>query len=168
MKTFTDNAGRSWTISLTIDAAKRVKSLLGVNLLELEQGDPPLLTRLGTDVILLCDVIFALVKPQADAAAVTDEQFGASLGGEAILSAHTAFYEELVDFFRKLGRGDLARAVDAQKRMIDLAVRRIETRIEHLDLEAAVSKTLSEAEEEQTLSESSTNLPGSSASTPAL
>ena len=158
MKTFTDNAGRTWTLTLTIDAAKRVKSLLDVNLLELEAGDPPLLTRLGTDVILLCDTIFALVKPQADAAGVTDEQFAAAMGGDAILAAQTAFYEELVDFFRKLGRTDLAKAVDAQRRMIDLAVQRIETRIDRLDLEAAI---------ETTLGEPSTNSPPSLASTPA-
>ena len=158
MKTFTDSAGRTWTLSLTIDAAKRVKGLLNVNLLEPEAGDPPLLTRLGTDVILLCDVVFALVKPQADAAGVTDEQFAAALGGEVILAAQTAFYEELVDFFRKLGRTDLAKAVDAQRRMIDLAVRRIETRIDRLDLEAAV---------ESMLGASSTSSPPSSGSTPA-
>lgn len=158
MKTFTDNAGRAWTLALTIDAAKRVKSLLDVNLLELEAGDPPLLTKLGTDVILLCDAIFALVKPQADAAGVTDEQFAAAMGGDAILAAQTAFYEELVDFFRKLGRSDLAKAVDAQRRMIDLAVQRIETRIDRLDLEAAI---------ETTLGEPSTNSLPSSASTPA-
>ena len=35
MRTFTDNAGHAWTLSLTIDAAKRVKGLLGVNLLDL-------------------------------------------------------------------------------------------------------------------------------------
>lgn len=138
MKTFTDSAGRTWTLSLTLDAAKRVKGLLDVNLLELERGDPPLLTRLGTDVILLCDVIFCLVKPQADASGVTDEQFGAALGGEAILAAQTALYEELVDFFRKAGRADLARAVAAQRRIIDLAVERTEARIESFDLEAAV------------------------------
>ena len=158
MKTFTDNAGRTWTLTLTIDAAKRVKSLLDVNLLELEAGDPPLLTKLGTDVILLCDAIFALVKPQADAAGVTDEQFAAAMGGDAILAAQTAFYEELVDFFRKLGRSDLAKVVDAQRRMIDLAVQRIETRIDRLDLEAAI---------ETTLGEPSTNSPPSSASAPA-
>lgn len=157
MKTFTDTAGRTWTLSLTIDAAKRVKGLLDVNLLELEAGDPPLLTKIGTDVILLCDVIFALVKPQADANGVTDEQFAAALGGETILAAQTALYEELVGFFRGLGRSDLAKAVDAQRRMIDLAVRKIETRIDKLDLEAAI---------ETTLGESSTNSPESSASTP--
>jgi len=158
MKTFTDSAGRTWTLALTIDAAKRVKSLLDVNLLELEAGDPPLLTRLGTDVILLCDVIFALLKPQADAAGVSDEQFAAAMGGDAILAAQTAFYGELVDFFRKLGRTDLAKAVDAQRRMIDLAVQRIETRIDRLDLEAAL---------ETTLGEPSTNSLPSSASIPA-
>lgn len=158
MKTFVDTAGRTWTIALTIDAAKRVKGLLDVNLLELEAGDPPLLTRLGTNVILLCDVIFALVKPQADAAGVTDEQFGAALGGEAILAAQTALYEELVHFFRGLGRSDLAKAVEAQRRMIDMAVSRIETRIDKLDLEAAI---------ETTLGESYTNSQASSASTPA-
>jgi len=158
MKTFTDTAGRTWTIALTIDAAKRVKGLLDVNLLELESGDPPLLTRLGTDVILLCDVIFALIKPQADTAGVTDEQFGAALGGEAILAAQTALYEELVHFFRGLGRSDLAKAVEAQRRMIDMAVARIETRIDKLDLEAAI---------ETTLGESFTNSPASAESIPA-
>jgi len=163
MKTFTDSAGRTWTIVLTIDAVKRVKSLLDVNLLELDlpagkagAGDPPLLTRLGTDVILLCDVIFALIKPQADAAGISDQEFAAALGGDVVLAMQTAFYEELVDFFRKLGRGDLAKAVDAQRRMIDLAVARIETRINRLDLEAAV---------ESTLGEPSTNSPQSSEST---
>lgn len=134
-----------------------MKSLLDVNLLELEAGDPPLLTRLGTDVILLCDVIFALVKPQADAAGVSDQEFAAALGGDVVLAAQTAFYEELVDFLRKLGRGDLAKAVDAQRRMIDLAVARIETRIDRLDLEAAV---------ESPLGEPSTSSPPSSESTP--
>jgi len=74
-----------------------------------------------------------------------------------VLAAQTAFYGELVDFFRKLGRGDLAKAVDAQRRMIDLAVARIETRLDKLDLEAAV---------ESTLGEPSTNSPPSSESTP--
>ena len=68
MKTFTDSSGRTWTIAVTVDAIKRVEGLIkGVNLANLTSGDPPLLTRLETDVVLLCDVIFALVKPQADA-----------------------------------------------------------------------------------------------------
>ena len=157
MKTFTDSAGRTWTVSLTLDSVKRVRDLLGVNLLELDQGEPPLLTRLGTDVILLCDVIFAILKPQADAAGVSDAAFGAALGGEVIMAAQKAFYEELVGFFRQLGRGDLARAVEAQQRMILLAVAAVERRIEGVDLEGEIEKTLGSW---------SSSSPASSASTP--
>ena len=170
MRAFTDSAGRAWTLSLTLDAAKRVKSLLGVNLLELDKGDPPLLTRLGTDVILLCDVVFAILKPQAEAAGVTDEQFGGALGGDIILAAQTAFYEEMVDFFQKLGRADLAKAVEAQRRIIELEIRRMEvgigmaqtklqTRIERADLETQIDAAL-----DKTLGKLSTSSPPSSES----
>jgi len=170
MRAFTDSAGRAWTLSLTLDAAKRVKSLLSVNLLELDKGDPPLLTKLGTDVILLCDVVFAILKPQAEAAGVTDEQFGGALGGDIILAAQTAFYEEMVDFFQKLGRADLAKAVEAQRRIIELEIRRMEvgigmaqtklqTRIERADLESQIDAAL-----DQTLGKSSISSPPSSES----
>jgi hypothetical protein len=39
MKPFSDTNGRTWTITLTIDAAKRVRSLLGGNLLLLPDGE---------------------------------------------------------------------------------------------------------------------------------
>ena len=158
MKTFTDSAGRTWSISLTIDAAKRVRSLLDVNLLEPEGGEPPLLTRLGTDEILLCDVIYCLIKPQADQQGVSDEQFGQSLGGAAVLAAQQAFYEELIDFFRQRSRPDRARAVEAQMKMIALAVAKIETHLDQLDIEAELDATFG------SLSGSS---PASSASSPA-
>ena len=38
MKTFTDNAGRSWNVSVTVDAVKRVKSLLDIDLTEAAGG----------------------------------------------------------------------------------------------------------------------------------
>ena len=151
MKPFVDNAGHSWSLDITIGAAKRVKALLGVNLLKPTDGDPPLMTRLGTDLLLLVDVIFVIIKPQADAANVTDEQFGAALGGEAVLAASTAFWDELLDFFQRSGRADHAKALSAQRQLIDMAIKRIETRIDKMDLET-------------TLGEPSTSLPESSAS----
>mgnify|MGYP005827549127 CR=1 FL=1 len=38
MKTFTDNAGRTWTIQVNVDAIRRVRDLLKVNLLEVVEG----------------------------------------------------------------------------------------------------------------------------------
>ena len=63
MKTFTDAAGRDWKITLTLGAAMAVKARLGVDLLQPELGDPPLLTRLGTDEMLLGEVLCAMGVP---------------------------------------------------------------------------------------------------------
>ena len=176
MKAFKDSSSREWKLELTIGAAKRIRSLADVNLLELDQpyrGDlpseapakegPPLLTRLGLDVMLLCDVVYAAVKPQADDAGVTDEQFGAALGGEAILAARKAFFEELADFFRSQGRADLARAIEAQERIVSLAVEQVDRKIGEIDPEQAVA----EAMQGPTAGDSSTSSPVASAATPA-
>jgi hypothetical protein len=139
MRSFSDNAGRTWTLSLTLGAVERVKALLDVNLLELESGDPPLLTRIGTDVILLCDVIFALIKPQADSQGVSDEEWAEAMGGDAILSAQAAFYEEMASFFLSLGRPDVVKAAATQRRMIELVVEANEERLGQVDVEAEVA-----------------------------
>ena len=99
MKTFNDNAGRTWTLSVNIAAVKRVRSLLDVDLLELADGK--LLERLVGDPVLLCDVIYCLLKPEADAAQVGDEDFGRAMAGDAIDCATEALLEELVAFFRQ-------------------------------------------------------------------
>ncbi|MEN6385313.1 MAG: hypothetical protein ABFD79_08940 [Phycisphaerales bacterium] len=148
MKTFTDSAGRNWTISLTIDSAKRVRDLLNINLLEPEAGDPPLLTRLGTDEILLCDVLYCMVKPQADSQNITSEQFGQALGGDVILAAHTAFYGEIIDFFQKRGRTDRAKAAATQQKMIDIAIARVTQKMDEID----VNQKLTEIFGEQSIS----------------
>ena len=143
MKTFNDNAGRTWTIAVTVDAIKRVEGLIkGVNLANLTSGDPPLLTRLETDVVLLCDVIFALVKPQADQMAVSDEEFGRAMGGDAIMAAHDAFWEELTGFFRQLRRTDTARAIEKQAALVKATVEAIEQRIETFDTSAVIETAL--------------------------
>ena len=139
MKTFTDNAGRTWSIAMTIGSVKRVLDLLGVNLLEPESGTPPLMTRLGTDEILLCDVIYCLIKPQADEQGISDEQFGAALGGEAILSAQKAFYDEIIDFFRQRGRTDRAKMMEKQAQIISLSVEKAEMEIDGIDLEKSIN-----------------------------
>jgi hypothetical protein len=140
VKTFTDSAGRTWTLSLTIDSAKRVRDLLSINLLEPESGDPPLITKLGTDEFLLCDVLYCLVKPQADSLNITSEQFGQALGGDVILAAHNAFYDEIIDFFQKRGRTDRAKAAATQQKMINLAIEQVTKNLGKIDLDKKLTE----------------------------
>jgi len=121
---------------LDIATVKRVRDYLDVDLLEPENGKPPLLTKLGTDVILLCDVIYCIVKPQADEAGITDEQFGAVLDGDAILNAQKAFYEELIDFFRRCGRTDQATAIQKLMQVMQESIEKAEKAIQEIDLDS--------------------------------
>jgi hypothetical protein len=135
MRTFKDSNGREWNIGATIGCMNRVKALAGVDLVAMTDGDPPLLTRLSTDIMLLCNVIFAMVKPDADKAGITDEQFGAALGGEAITQAHDAFWSEMLDFFQSLRRPDVARAVEKQRELVKKAVALVEAKTARIDVE---------------------------------
>ncbi|KAA0219810.1 MAG: hypothetical protein KJ057_09825 [Phycisphaerae bacterium] len=137
MRTFTDSTGRTWTLAITVDAIKRVESLVKVNLarlLEPRKGSElPLLTELESDIILLCDVLFALVKSQADAQGVSDEQFGQALGGEAIAAAYEAFWEELVGFFQKLPHGKATvTAIRKHRELIEAQLKAAQDKIEAL------------------------------------
>ena len=145
MKTFTDVAGRIWSIDITVDAIRRVQGLCNINLADLTasgSGDQPLLTRLETDIVLLCDVIFSLVQPQAERQGVTDVDFGRSLGGEGIAQAHDAFWEELRDFFQKLRRHDQARAIDKQIDLVKATVAAVDQRINDIDPRKLVDEAL--------------------------
>ena len=149
MKTFTDAAGRTWTLSLTLGTAMAVKDTLGIDLLQPEIGypgpdDPPLLTRLGTDEMLLGEVLCAMLASQFETHNVTPDDVRNGFDGETLLAAQKAFYEELIGFFQSRGRADRAKAVAAQMKMIDAAVAMIETRIESLDIDLMVATAVNQ------------------------
>lgn len=103
MRTFQDAAGRTWTIAVNVDAVKRVRALLGEDMLDIEKFFP----RLLADPILLCDVLFAIVKPQAEAQNVSDIDFARAMAGDTIAHARKALVEDYVDFFPDASQREL-------------------------------------------------------------
>lgn len=143
MKTFNDAAGRTWVISLNLGTAMIVKDKLGIDLLQPEAGDPPLLTRLGTDEILLGEVLCALLEAQFEKHGITETEVKLSFDGNTLLLAQRAFYEELIDFFRSRGRLDRSKAVAAQMKLIEKATAVIEAKIDSLDIEYLIDGAMS-------------------------
>ena len=143
MKTFKDKAGRNWTIGVNLATAKRLRDTLNVDLLQPEIGDPPLLTRLGTDEILLGEVLCVLLSDQFEAHKVTADDVLAAFDGQTLLAAQEAFYEDLVDFFRGRGRTDRARAVARQAEMIAATVARVEKKIDEIDIDGLIDGAMS-------------------------
>jgi len=91
---FTDSAGRTWTLRIDIAAARRIRERLAVDILDLNLG----MDRLSNDVILMVDVLWLLVEQQAEQQKVTDEQFGQSLHGDVLGAAIDAYLEALLAF----------------------------------------------------------------------
>ncbi|MCC7350216.1 MAG: hypothetical protein IT446_06570 [Phycisphaerales bacterium] len=145
MKTFTDAAGRTWTIALTLGTAMTVKGKLDIDLLQPEAGEVPLLTRLGTDELLLGEVICALLEGQFQTHKVTADDVRTSFDGRTLLAAQKAFYDELIDFFQSRGRTDRARAIAKQMALIEAAVMAMEMRIDALDIDATIRGAMSGA-----------------------
>jgi len=140
VKTFNDLTGRVWTISVNVDALKRVRSLLSVNLMEVIEGK--LLEQLISDPVLLCDIIYVLCKPEADAQEVSDEEFGRSMAGDAIELATTALLEELAEFFPLEKRRLLQKALTKLKTLETKALEMANLRLDSPELEAEMEAAL--------------------------
>jgi len=156
MKSFTDAEDRSWEICMTLGSAMAINNELGIDLLQPEQGDPPLLTRIGTDELLLGRILLILLRGQFEKHQITTEQkvFDA-FDGQTLLNATAAFYDELSDFFRSRGRTDRSIAVTKQAAIIAAGVAEAARKIEAVDAMAAIHGAMSG------------DLPESSESTPS-
>ena len=159
MKTFADNAGRTWTVAINVDAIKRVKGLLDVNLLEIVEGN--LIERLIRDPVLLCDVVYVICKPEADEQNVSDVDFGRAMAGDAIEHATKAVLEELVGFSPSpRDRANLQKVLETTWRVMDKARDMVEAKLISSELEKSIEQAL------QNASDSSGDAPGSSGSNP--
>jgi len=132
MHTFTDNAGRVWTIAVNVATIKRVQGLLKINLYKLLDDNFKGLGELLGDIIQLVDVLYCLCKEEAEARKVSDEDFGRAMFGDAIHQATEAFLEELIDFFpdpkvRRSLRKIIAESRKVRGRMLDRAEQVLES-----------------------------------------
>jgi hypothetical protein len=165
LKTFVDNAGRTWTIAINVGAIKRVRGLLNINLLEILEGE--LIDRLIRDPVLLCDVVYAVCKPEADALNVTDEEFGQAMAGDAIEQATKALLDELVLFSpSRQARANLQRVLDTTWRLMDRAQAVIAAKLDSGEMEKTVEHLLTNGQMPETQNDSSGNSPELSASSP--
>ena len=133
MKTFKDNAGRSWSISVDIATIRRVRKVLGVNLVASDLAD--ILKKILGDPVLLCDILYVVCKPEADKEGISDEDFGRAMAGDAIEHATVAFLEALADFTPN--PRDRARVLRAIREILGLAERARDIVERKLDLQIA-------------------------------
>lgn len=159
MKTFTDNTGREWAIDLTIGAAKRLKSLLNVDLLNFARFQDTIGT-LTTDRDVFCSALFCLVQAQANAKQIVEDAFWDSMNGDTLDAAIEAFVQELIAFFPLVQRPALVKAWEKINQVQAKAVKAMTAKLDSPAMDAQIDEMIERA------GESSTGAPASSASTP--
>ena len=161
MRSFKDNAGRQWSVEINVAALKRVRGLTGTDLMQVIEGT--LIEKLIRDPVLLCDVVYAICKPEADTRTppVSDEEFGKAMAGDAIEAATTAVLEELVSFCPSpRDRANLGRVLQATTKVMERARDLVQKKLDSGELDRLADRLLA------TAGGSSGSAPESSALTP--
>jgi hypothetical protein len=114
MSVFQDAMGRKWELHVNPATMKRVQSLTGFSLGKALASEEHM-QQLNQDIVLLVDVVYALCKPQAEKAGVTDEAFGEAMVGDVFQSMVAALIEAITDFFPSESRRLIKAATQEQK-----------------------------------------------------
>jgi hypothetical protein len=173
MKTFHDTAGREWAIAIDVNAIKRVLKApidylgepIKVNLLALVEPDSDLLKKIVAYPPLVCDIAYALCKPQCDEKNISDEDFGRAMGGDVLEKVLDCLIEETIDFFPESRRAILRKVLE-KGRAFDQKVKSLRaTRLATGEVDAMIDQLLQT--ELQKLETPLSNGTGSAGSLPA-
>ena len=122
MQSFKDSKGNIWTVEINVGAIKRVRAICDINLLDVitvdKDGRPDanLLDRLSDDPVLLVDTLYAVCQPEIEKKGLTDEEFGMSFDGDALVAAAHALLDGIVDFFPEAKRRMFRKVLTASRR----------------------------------------------------
>ena len=140
---FTDTKGDEWAVALNVSAIKAVRNHLGIDLLNLDDGQ--LILKLTSDPISLVDVIYVLCMDQAEAKGVSDSQFGARMAGDVIADATEAMLEALVSFIpNPRDRANMAKVLKKSEEVMEATRDLVDKEIEAGVLDQIVQNALGE------------------------
>lgn len=157
MRTFRTTDGTEWKVAVNVGTIKRCHDETGLRLTDLFANEAKI-GEFFADDVRFCTVLYAVIKPQADEAGKTLDDFLAVIDGTVIEGAVEALLAEVADFFQEPRRGllkkTLAKYQAAHARLTTEGARDAERRIEETDFETLLR---------QTLMSSASSLPGSAA-----
>jgi hypothetical protein len=99
MPTFKDEQNREWSINIRVGSLDRIKSMTGIDFLDMDDLEQSLMTKLLNDPVTIGGVAWAAIFPQAQQAGVSREQFLDALLPATALQIRDILMKELPDFF---------------------------------------------------------------------
>lgn len=133
MREFIDEQGRTWGVRVDVDAIRKTRQLVGIDLTKVMDSKENL-QALVDDVVALVDVLHVLCEKQCGHRGVTAEDFAKALYGDAISRATTALMESIIDFFPQ-GRGKILRQLwEKSKEVAAMQMAQVQAAVDALTL----------------------------------
>ena len=99
MATFTDAKKRRWDVVVSYDTIEEVRAQVDLDFLTVVEKDSKVIEKLMLDHRLLCQVLYLVLKDDADKAGVDARDFGKGLFGDALDAGFQALLGAIADFF---------------------------------------------------------------------
>lgn len=145
MKKFRTNDGTEWEVVVTVATIKRVMDHTGLKLTDLFSTSEKI-QQFFADEVRFCEVLYAAVKPQADSAGKTIDDFLSAIDGSVIEAAVEALLAEVVDFFHEPRKGLLKKVLnkyqEATGRLRTEGVLVLEKKLDALEFDNLLLQTL--------------------------
>lgn len=145
MKAFKTTDGTEWKVTVNVGTIKRVQDDTGLRLTDLF-ASPEKISEFFSDDVKFCEVLFSVVRPQAEADGKGVDDFLSSIDGTVIEGAVEALLEEVADFFHEPRKGlikkTLAKYRAAHDRLVTEGVLAVEQKINQTDFETLLRQTL--------------------------
>lgn len=144
MKTFKTTDGTEWKVAVNVGTIKRVQDDTGLRLTDLFASEAKIGAFFADDV-KFCEVLFSAIRPQAEEAGKTLDDFLAGIDGTVIEGAVEALLAEVADFFQEPRKGllkkTLAKYQAAHQKLVTEGVLAAEKKIEETDFEMLLRQT---------------------------
>lgn len=148
MRSFKDQAGKEWKISIDTGAVRMLRRELNVDLVDV----PAFSELVGKDPVRLVEVLFQLCQDQASEAGISPDQFAKGFAGDALERGGEALMNELVDFFPSAQRGTLRKVKETGRKLQTEILKTIDAKLDAIDPAEMVKNLLSTSGESSTSS----------------
>jgi|688.fasta_scaffold65264_10 hypothetical protein len=132
MKEFKDDMGRTWTVHLSCASLKRVAAHAGFDIADITNGKA--LDLFGGNTTHLLDILWPLVKADAEKREIDIDSFGDGLRGDCMADAAAVLQEELLTFFPSQRRALMQKLLAKMEKVVAEASVELEKEIESVQL----------------------------------
>lgn len=143
-RVFTDGAGKTWEVRISVGTIKRLKAN-GIDLSKLTQFDE--FQKFVSDVESIMDTVYLIVLPEAEKEGIGPEAFAERFeSGDTIVAVRNAFIEAWLNFgLPAEGRAVFRRALGKAQRLASKALGFASEALDNMDEDAQANEAFEQA-----------------------